>query len=328
MRPTTAAERRGSNARSVAGGIALVLLISAIVSFAPPQGATLLSWRLHDFGHVLVFTIAGATIASLLLQFRAAAPDLGWLLVAAITSLIGLALGVLTEMLQDAIGGIFSRGDVFRDVLGTAAGIAAAFAWRVRARYRAVAALLLAAALGANVAAGIPLAQASLAYLQRSQSFPVLFDPARPPGLQFTTSRRFRDRIVTLEAPWSTAPAERALAVPLDRGPWPGIALEEPAADWRGWAALEIDVVNPDPTPLTLNLRIDDAHGAEASDRYDRSHTLPPGARTRLVVPLDEIRDGPRDRALNLATIHLVILFHSGPAPGRQFLLRQIRLTR
>lgn len=320
MSPTVAAGRREAVAAAV-----VALVLSAVVSFAPPPGADVFNAALHDFGHVVVFAAIGFALARA--ATARAAPPRGRVLTPG-AIVVGLALGALTEGVQALAGGWFSRGDVVRDVAGTLAGVAVVLLRRPGTLSRRLTAALLAGLAASALLAILPLAGAAAAYLARERAFPALADAAIPRALRFVREGYSSPRTVEIPAPWSRTPGERAIELSLERGPWPGLTVAEPAPDWRGWRALAIDVVNPGDEPIELALRIDDDRPApEYRDRYQGSRTLPARARATLEVPLADIAAGPRQGPpLDLGRIRLVIVFHDGPLPGRRVLVRRIEL--
>ena len=244
-------------------------------------------------------------------------------------------------------------------MLGTAIGICTAIALERPTAPTARRLLWIAATLGL-LAAAAPLASAALDYRARARLFPVLLDPDAPRGLAFVTS--FGETVAREPLPpqlravprgdpaagrsnaaavvpasgagvivrdGATPPPEHALRVALDRGPWPGITLEEPAPDWRGWRALVVEVANPGDQPLTLFVRVNDrAHDNRHEDRYNEYLALPPRTRRRFEFPLEAIEHAPAGRRMDLTQIEKLIVFHGGPAPGRSFYLERLALVR
>jgi hypothetical protein len=180
------------------------------------------------------------------------------------------------------------------------------------------------------LAAATPLANVALDYRARAALFPVLLDPAAPRGLAFVSS--FGRPVVPAPLPSQLAPGDSgrlALRVTLDEGRWPGVTLDEPVADWRGWRAIVVEVANPSDEPLGLTLRVNDrAHDNRFEDRYNQHLALQPRARHRFEFPLEAIERAPEGRTMDLAQVQKLLVFHVGPAPGRSFYLERIALVR
>jgi VanZ family protein len=323
-----------SLSRDAALAAAVTIAVVAIVSFAPPPEANRLSGDSHDFAHVVVFGVFGLFFARALRRAPGGLSER--LRVIVFTLTLGLVFGVATELVQQYTGGWLSRGDVVRDVLGTAIGLCIAFALERATATPLRTALWSGAALGL-VAAFMPLAGTLLDYRARQALFPVLVDPAAPRSLRFVTGfgttytvGPLPDDVVESSAdaagnapgPLRTAThpgsGPLGLRVPLDRGSWPGVTLEEPEPDWRGWQRFVVDVANPDDQPLSVVVRVNDQqHVNRYEDRFDVGVELPPRTRRRLVFRVDAIEAAPRGRRMDLSQVEKIVVHHTGPAPGR-----------
>lgn len=331
-----------SLSRDVTVAAFVVLAVVAIVSFAPPPQATRLSGDGHDFGHVLVFGVLGLFVVRALRRFRDAPSHR--MRVVVFTLALGLVLGIVTELVQRYTGGTSSRGDIARDVLGTALGVCVAFALERATPLRLRRLLWSITALGL-MASAVPLAGTLRDYRARAAMFPVLLDPAVPGGLAFVTANDGRPEVALLPAgivkigdvPGTTVhePAAAsdarppALRLKLDRGNWPGATLIEPAPDWRGYRRLVVELANPGPEPLELGIRVNDrVHDNRYEDRFNAAIELAPQARRRIEYALEAIEVAPSGRHMNLAEIDKLVVFHVGPLPGREFHLLRVALER
>jgi len=210
--------------------------------------------------------------------------------------LLAAALGAGTEGIQYFQGRDASWMDFANDLLG--AGFAlAVVAWRRPTRsvgWGAVATLcaLLAAA---------PLAYTLAAYGWRTVQRPLLWQ------------------------------AEDGLFAPFaqENGlPYPGFTLEEPGPDWRGFRALELDVVNEADTPVTVTLRVHDgAHRNAYTDRYNEDFVLTPRSSQRIEVPLGRILLAPRGRQMDLSDIRGLILFRQAADARHRVSVEAVRLA-
>ena len=262
-----------------------------------------------------------------------------------VVTLVSLAAGLLfgagTEYAQGFLGGTPSWGDVARDMLGSAVGSSLAFALEPTVTRAARRGLWVAALFGV-VAGGWPLANTLLDYRVRNALFPVLLDPAEPRSVSFASHfggawsvepppeglRRLQPPAA--EAAPDSPPPTKAIAirVPLDRGTWPGVSFYEPVRDWRGWRALVVELANPTDAPLRIEVRVNDrAHDNRFEDRWNRGVDLPPRTRGRFEFPLADIGRAPQGRPMDLAQVEKIVIFHSGPAPGRAFYLERLSLV-
>ncbi len=102
-----------------------------------------------------------------------------------------------------------------------------------------------------------------------------------------------------------------ALRVDLPAGKYPGFALSYFPRDWRRMRALQLLLVNPEPTPFEITVRIDDAdydYKLDVADRYNRSFLLTAGA-NRIDIPLADVAAAPRDRRLDLGRVQSVLVY-------------------
>lgn len=347
----------------------VILAVSAIVSFAPPPDASRFNGQAHDFGHVLVFGVLGLALARSLRGLAAplgrwTSVTVLTLLVGGIAGigteyvqklsgsvlswgdvgrdLLGTAIGICAAIALDA--GTTSR---LRRLLwlAVALGLVAAaipltdavLDYRARAaRFPAILdpsaprGLVFVTSFGERVATGpLPAGLADGGTLdvgereRRARAArergvdpatlpPALLDPADP-----------RARVAT------NRDGHAAIVIKPERGPWPGLTLEEPAPDWRGFRALVVDLANPTDAPLTLWFRVnDEAHDNRYEDRYDTWLELPPRTRRRFAFPVADMQAAPDDREMRMDQIEKVIVFHSGPAPGKRFYVLGMTLVR
>jgi hypothetical protein len=102
---------------------------------------------------------------------------------------------------------------------------------------------------------------------------------------------------------------------------YPGVTIDEPSPDWRGYHRLVFSVVSDLEAPLNLTIRVHDAlHDQRYSDRFNRTLKIVPGV-NRVVIPLDDIRQAPGERQMDMARIRGIVIFgHRPPAPTHVFL--------
>ena len=121
-----------------------------------------------------------------------------------------------------------------------------------------------------------------------------------------------------------------SLKVQLETGPYPGISVTVPKDDWRPFAALVFDVLNPSEEPFKLSVRIDDQLSMSWATRLNLENwiTLPAG-KTRCVLPLSGVELGSiGSRGLDLSKIDSLHLFVLGVKEPLTFYLDDVRLLR
>ncbi|PZN30383.1 MAG: hypothetical protein DIU71_12340 [Proteobacteria bacterium] len=285
---------------------ALVLLVVA----APFPGGTLWLQAVHDSAHGPVFAAIAVICRLAGRELRGARGAVGRQY--ALALLASAILGAATELLQLTTARDASLGDFGNDVLGAVAGLGACavFDRDLRAPHRWLAA---AVALVAWVAWAAPLGVVARAYAARHADFPALGDFSGRLDPYFIWPQWAAVERVPLPATWARAPGEHATRVRFQDGPWPGLEFREPVPDWRGHAALALDVTNPADATLELHVRVHDAaHDHAHEDRFNRALSVPPRTRSVLRIPLEDIERGPSGRRLDMSRIAGLIVFR-GP---------------
>lgn len=293
-----------------------------------PVGTSEFSRTLQDLLHAPLFSGVAIVIVEQGRQSRLRdSPVLlyGASLVAAI------AIGALGELAQLA----FTRdrhaewNDLANDALGATLGLCFHALVKQRSlapapRYRLVALIIVLVGILST-----PLLHTSAAYIQRRHQAPELITWNSALGHHFLHADSARINLQSAPQGWQLRPDEKVLhIVPDGRARWPGILLEEPLADWRGYRALEVELINPHEQPLSLTLRIDDGiHNQEYADRYN-GH-LQVAGKTRLTrrIPLSDIERSPKKRLLQLNNIARLMLFQDSTVGAQDFYLCGIHLV-
>jgi len=242
---------------------------------------------------------------------------------------ITVTAGIAVELIQSRIGRGASVMDIVMDTVGAAAALCLAAAYQFRRGTLRLRAGLIGVALVAIAVVLAPLVEGALAYARRQAMFPVIAGFERRLDLYFIEGAGAEIQRTTLPMSWAGGQLLTALQVRLGRAENPGLRLNEPAPDWRGYRRLKLDLVNPGARPLQLMIRVHDiAHDQRHEDRFNLPFTLPASSRRVLDIPLQDIANAPDRRRLDLGRVAGVVLFErSQPAPvGATFYLHQIWL--
>ena len=309
--------------------LALIVGLALLVVFAELPGRPLILHTLQKLAHPSVFGVI-AVSALILLRQRAnpaRAPWIDYLLALAVAVLIG---GV-TEVGQMFTHRDPALRDIGLDARGAACALALAAAFDIRCRpARFVLALRVAYALVAVALAAViltPLAWSVAGYANRSQRFPVLFIPDNRLDVFFVSVPGVPVERVQLPAGFAHHPGEMTLRVPMTARPYPGVSLDEPSPDWRGYQTLVVDVTNPSRLDLDLVIRVHDRlHAGGFDDRFNAGIRIPARQRQTFEFALSAIESAPRGRRMDLAHITGVMLFHVGPGGTREFWLDRVEL--
>lgn len=308
-----------------AGGVTVLLAVLAVALLALPLALSLPSHPVYfgvinNVAHAPVFGALAIVILTLLRSCTAWPEPAKY----AVALAAAVAAGGLIELVQPWIGRGAQLHDLWTDTLGAVAGLALASAVTGPRRLPG-----LLVAIVAMAVVSIPLVRAVRGYLERERQFPTVLDFTSTADWYFVRLRGVHVETGALPARWRRDGDPPALKLRIVGGRWPGITHFEPQPDWRGYARLNLDLLNPGARTLTLTLRVHDlAHDNSHGDRFNRTFTLAPGVRRVVTVPLSEIARGPERRALDLGRVAGLILY-AGSEPdeaGRECYLTRIWL--
>lgn len=309
----------------LAAALAALGAAVAVLLLPLPLPHNAITVALEDCGHMplvfglclLLLWVLGATTLSLRARLLVA---LG----------AGVAFGAATELLQSLTGRDASWLDLRSDSLGAASAIAAYWLWcrrRELGSWGAVARaplrplLALATLLICALLLLLPLSSALLAWRERAQRFPVLYDA------DFQLTRFVVQPVGTTARPLAPQlrDGHRALPVRCGTARFSGLTMEGLPRDWRDWRALQVEVRNPTDAPFELGIHV---RGIGRKMAYDERFNTEVALRARetraIVLPLSEISRGPRGAPLDLSRIWSIGIFCAGEA--REFELLRVAL--
>jgi len=238
------------------------------------------------------------------------------------TTGIVLLLGILVELVQSEL----DRQVDWRDILRNLEGVWLVLAWQpvLSPRTRAGSFSRFAAALTGLLLVlelGITAAVAARQW-QVNHQLPLLYDFRQEDPSHFWSGDLTASARNTAGHPYS-------LEIDLGTGTYSGVSLNNLPADWRGYEQLSLTLFNPSGEPLSLTLRINDlAHdrGDNAfNDRYNTRLMLKPGFNT-FTRRLDDIRNAPANRSMDMAQIRRLGLFAVRLPEMRSVYLSDLRL--
>jgi hypothetical protein len=317
--------------RVVAPWALLVAALLAFLVFGDVPERTLFWNELFDAGHTPLFGLLALAALQLLRAHRPGMSPGGlWGSAFGLT----LALGVVTELLQTFQSNREpSLEDLARDLAGVAAFLLVAASvprlargatW-VTTRRRRLAAVAVAVILLA--VSGLQAAAACAALTERRAAMPTLvrFDGA-------WWERHFIRPGASRLTPGARPPCPRdGYSEPLARldlqpGLYPGISIDEPYPDWRGYRRLVFTVVSDLDEPFRITIRVHDSrHDQRYEDRFNRTLTIAPGV-NRFAIRIDDIRAAPDRREMDMSRIRGVVVFAYRLAAATHVFLGPLRL--
>jgi len=302
-----------------------------IVMIGELPGNSLLWREAQNTAHIFAFGFL-AIISLLLVQSTSGLKKHHPAWTYPIAVIISLLAGISIELIQMGIGRDAEVHDVIRDLLGILSflGLYAYFDPAL-SRYRnqqnrRILSVAMLASLALLIAGLIPLTNLTVSIVQRNTAFPTLIDFSQRWPSAFITTQDAELSVVNLPVQWQHNEPQRFSRMTVYPARYPGLALHEPVPDWSGYSALSFHVYSGATQPFKLALRINDQqHNQEYEDRYTTSFMIMHGA-NQIRIPLDEIRNGPVDRKLDMQSIDKLMLFAVEPDQPLQFYLSNFNL--
>ncbi len=315
----TGGQLRENNRKLTLALYALMLAVGTFYLFysGPDYSASRSIKQWWNLGHIGYFFI----LVFLLYRFpplaRLSLP-MQWL----VLLLFSLLLGTAIELLQYGTSRDPDLGDISRDMAGTLLGLAwhpglKAVAARVRMWIRVLAVWVLVLHL-------LPLAIALTDEYLARQQFPLLSGFETPFELDRWVGRSQRQVVKLVDG-------RPAMQIDLPAGRYPGAKLEYFPADWRGLQSLNLELFNPQSSPLRITLRVHDWLHEQGPtryatrDRFNRSYRLKPGW-NKISVSLAQIEHAPRGRLMDLSNIRDITFFVGRLRQPKRLLLQRIYL--
>ncbi len=295
-------------------GLALAGIVAAMLLLAisrPPEHSV---WwtAVYDLGHAPLFgfvALAVRVAVGALANGRLSLPA-QYGLAFAVTAILSGASEVaqIGSEHRDA-----NLGDALRDLAGAAACLLVAAGFEGLFRGAVPRAILVLSGVFLMSAILAPLGPLAWSYSMRRASLPVIADYTSEWQKPLTQALRVDLSSTIAPDGFTGRSGEPVARVRFRQAAWPGVDVVEPWPDWRGYDSLRFQVYAEMPAPKMLVLRIDDEqHNGAHSDRFNRSFRIDQGVND-IVVPLNDIRKGPRGRELDLSRIARVLVFSRRP---------------
>jgi hypothetical protein len=291
-----------------------LIIVTAILLGINLPGDYRLIYALQDSGHFLIFALL--SLIALWAYGKSNHSPIWQVMLGC------LIFGLSIEAVQYLIGRDPSLYDVLMDLLGIAAGVIlyAGIMRRSLSPHLSVVILLVLTL----TAFSLPIYWFTV-YQVRAGQFPLLIDSGNIFSRALIEGSMGGEvRHIEMPEDWlmpADSDFDSCTYVSLIEGRWPGLQMQEPEADWRGYGKLEMSIYSDQSTDLPLILRIhDQSHSNQFDDRYNRRLIVHPGY-NQYSFPLSEIEHAPKARTLDLSAISGVIIYASHEDVGKGFCL-------
>ena len=292
----------------------ILFVLAGLLLFVPlPVSPTYAGRTIENAGHTPLFFLVTLGVLFTMRDH----PRFQGASLYALAGMIGAGTGFLSEVIQKPLARDASWEDVFADAVGAVLALAVYALFERRTKLRVWQRLgALAVALSCIAIFLAPIVRMARAYVHRNGQVPVIADFHSRIELYWTLSFGVNREIV-----------DDALEVEFVADEFPGVSFHEPVPDWRSFRTLIIDVENPASERLNLGVRVHDRRHKHAfGDRFNRRFELAAGERRTLRIPLEDIRQGPRRRLMDMAHISDITLFRGADSGSRQLRVYSLRL--
>ena len=308
--------RKGPAARLVVLYAAAFALASIVlIADAPPRSNRFLA-ELYQLRHILFFGIGGLIVLEL-----TALVGRRWIRKRSLYYLVAgfsvLFMSLALELLYPGSSG-FDPDRFVSNVIGSLAFLTLSGAldrplrrehdW-LRGRPRRVIGWGSVLVIAVVMESLFPVA---LSYAGRSGAYPRVVDMTDAWQQRFIEPRNALLFVGMPPAQWKSRNNRTTAMIMFERATESGVMIHEPYVDWTGYNTLQVQIFSLLDEPRRVVLRVGDKRTEHpAGDRTDLPLDVNPGYNL-YEIPLETIRNGPRDRKLRLNKIRRVGIFSRG----------------
>ena len=309
--------RQGASLRLYLYIFILVILLPLFFIDLPFGNSSRSVKAFWDLGHILFFMLFVRILAG-----RQTTNGFSWTWVGKVLVLV-LAIGILIEIVQSGlVGRLSSWIDVLRNLGGGIIGLAWV-CWEIVTRKQRRKLLLVMVSVA--IISTIPLGLALMDESRARRDFPLLSTFETKGEL---SRWQAKTEISRVENP--VRQGRFALRLPLTTDMYSGISLEYFPEDWQGMKGLSLSIYNPEQSEIQMTFRVHDRLHVEGeqiyADRFNRLLTMQPGWND-IFIAMDEIKNAPQGRKMDLENIYGFGLFVSRLKVGKVIYIDDVRLV-
>lgn len=274
-----------------------------------------------NLGHVVLFILFVSILYTDWKGFEERPLILQWVLVVSLSAVLSFS----TEAIQSLVGRHFDYMDIFKDLSGCVIGMLllakTGISNKSSANYVRIVVIVV-----LLVITSVPLFT-SLAdeYIAAGQ-FPVLASFETP----LEINRWIADGEISISDKVKHS-GDSSLKAKFTTRKYSRVIMMYSLGNWEGYHNLEFSFFNPDTSDLRIICRIHDdehkKHDNAYSDRFHRSFILKKGWST-FSIPMDDIRNAPSTRKMNLNEIEAISFFSVSLPEVRTAYLDDISLSK
>ncbi len=214
--------------------------------------------------------------------------------IALICSLALFFAGLLIEIIQP----YFDRSFSYKDITTNFLGVLLSYLTLSKTPKKSM--LIKITSIFALAFITIPIYYSYSLYNERIQSFPKLFDPASE--LAQIAKPTYKS---TLKENQSCG----LLVIPSSQN-WSGVEINFGYSDWSKYSLLRIQLQNPNDSPISLALRIDDNGDNTAYEsRFNETVNIAANESIKVEIPLSYIINSIKTRSFNLKSMDRALIF-------------------
>lgn len=299
----------------------VLLIIGSILLFlgGPDYFSSRSFKHFWDIGHIVYFALLTGLLSrwSLVSQMSLAWQ---WTTILVIT----LLLGVSIEFMQHGTTRTPDTGDVLRDMTGSLLVLVfGSLGSKLQSTSRRLS--LQFSVLALSIVQLWPVTKSLIDEAIARHQFPLLSGLETP----FEIDRWAGSARLSIETITSISQG-KLLKLSLTTDQYSGAALNYFDGNWASARTLKISIYNPDADPLQITCRIHDLQhidgNEEYEDRFNRGFLLMQGW-SHLVIDLDEVKEGPVNRNMDMGRIRGLGLFVISLPTSRTLYIDNVQLS-
>jgi len=295
--------------------LCICLLLFADLGKSP----SLLYDSIINLGHVPLFAVvAGMTLWVLDRQKWVHTDIKKYLWAFVLSAVLALATEIIQHFTPERS---FQVRDIVNDLIGAGVFLVAAYQYR-RGLQVEKRVLLCSTALCLMLFSCLPVVVAAADEMRSRRDFPLLGSFETRWEMERWKSEESSFRRVSMYA----TDGNLSLETVLSPGLYPGITMDYPPRNWRGYNTFTFDAYLEGTDSFPLTIRINDLqHNEGFEDRYNRTFVLKPGQNS-LNIDLSDVEHAPKGRVMEMKNISILCLFSYNLKEKRTVYIDNIRL--